>query len=281
MAAGDIARWTGAAADGNWGTAGNWTAESGSPSTPPASDEIALFDHRSGANSDVTAGLSPSSIDLQGIIVRKGFSGTIGGAGGGLDLDVSNTSTVSDPAVVWASDRGTLYIGAAGETIDKLCALGAGRVVITGGTVTELIADRGSNVSAVNGVALGTVYNKGGAVIDEGGSSGTTIVASGGRTVSKRSWTTITNDGANTELTNGAYTITTLNTYGSGTHKHDSSGTITTYNGVKGKIVGGDYDFTITTYNKYTGSSSVVQAPGGGNVTVTNQEYIGDADDTL
>lgn len=282
MAAGDIARWTGAATDGSWATAGNWTAYSGSPSTPPASDEIALFDHQSGTNSNVTGGLSPSSIDLQGIIVRPGYTGTIGGAGGGLDLDVSNVTTVSDPKVIWASNTGTLYIGASGETTDLLIATGAGRVILTGGTFTTVVVDKGANVSAVAGTAIANVYNKGGTFADEGTSGGTLLQATGGRSVSKRGWTTIVNDGAYTELAGGgSLAITTLTTFGGGEHKHDSTGTITTYNGAKGRLRGGDYDFAVSTYNKYTGDSSIIQQTGGGAVTVSATSYIGDDSATL
>jgi hypothetical protein len=87
----DIARWTNAAGTGNLSTAGNWAVEAGTPSTPPAAGEVALFDSR--ANGDVTAALNHFASTTLGAVRILKFKGDIGGVGAAMQVDAT-TATI-------------------------------------------------------------------------------------------------------------------------------------------------------------------------------------------
>lgn len=273
-------RWTGAAADADWATAGNWASVSGTPATPPGDDDVIIFDERSGSNSTITSNLDQSARDYQRIEFRPGFGlvgGSIGASGSPLICSVSNTSTASDPMVVFSASGATVYIGGSGETIDELRVnqTGNGRLVLTGGTVTRTVVESGAVVDVNDGVVLTTVNIKGGRVIDNDNSNTSTLVeVIGGTYVTKRPVTTLTVDGGQS-TSKAAATVGTLNVGGGGRHVHESTGTVTTLNRRKGDYVV-RADHTISTYNNYTKTGNIIIDPGYNDPTVSATTPIGD-----
>lgn len=77
--------WSGAAADGNWGTAGNWD-------TAPITGDDVIIAQTNGTFPDITSGLT-TGINLNSLTITEGFYGKIGTTSAALSIAVTNGGT--------------------------------------------------------------------------------------------------------------------------------------------------------------------------------------------
>jgi len=268
----DVARWTNGAGTGNLATAGNWAVESGTPSTPPAAGEVALFDSR--ANGDVTATLDHFNGTTLGEFRVNGYRGDMGGAGGGLDVDATLMSI--------DAGGGALYIGGTIATLNAN-SLGGGSFTLTSGTTTTASLQAGDY--KVNADAVVTTLNAQNCnlTVEDNATAITTARILGSTASITRAVTTLTEDAASKVYVRGSSnTVGTLNIHGNATHYHQSNGTVTTLNGHSGKFTPAGSPFsavTVSTLNAYNANFELVERSGGTTVTVSSRADIGVLED--
>lgn len=144
----DIARFNNGAGTGVITTAGNWTTEGGTPSTPPAAGEFALADKR--VNGDMTSG----SLTGLGLIELRDWYGNMGSPG---------TAVTLSGTTVRVNGAGIYYWLCAATTFD-LDNLGGGKMFHTGGTIATMRAgpvtlDEGASGVITNFEGDGTNLN--------------------------------------------------------------------------------------------------------------------------
>jgi hypothetical protein len=253
-----ICDWIGAAADGDWGTAGNWT-----PAPPGAGDSArfrsrALVDGTAG-DKDVLVGLDQSALALVALVIEQSFTGLVGTAvaplqisaetvdigqasgfgaptgSGRLNLHIVHLS-LQDPVVVTIHDSAEAStelllppIRLVLDDADSVVEVRRGYVGI--GAMGETVALSVLRMSYI------TQRDTDADVFLGAGVAVATIDKAGGRLVSRVGATLITNHGGDL-LTEGAGAVATLTVEG-GNVVSNSTGTIAALN-----LNGGFTDFT-------------------------------------
>ena len=237
----DIARWTGGAGDGAWASASNWAVQAGTPSTPPAADEKALFDHRGAGNLN---GSDQSSLTL-GEIEIANFPGQIGTDGVPMQVSAAALKVRTSGRVNLSGTFPTIRADAAGKL--NLATGDCNNMTISGGEVlvgeSFTLAKDGSEKVIVLGGNVTINYNAS-AIVE--------IDQQGGTVKSFRSVTTFGAKGGTSYVLN-ASASTTVNIEGGATYNWLSSGTQGTVNLRRGRIsnLGSPFAGTITTLNRY------------------------------
>lgn len=257
--------YTGAAQDGNWSTAGNWT---GTNTPPTALDDVIV----SGGDRDIVLGLSPA-VQYASLTVTEGFKFNIGtssaplviaGVTGKTKIVVAGSfiklATITNPivaATVVFRSRGLFALSTTNATaVTALYASGAGTVDIDGAAAVTHIKINGPTVTAGSGTAF------------------TTAKIGAGQLTSSRSIGTFSGAQARLILQNAA-AITTSATCGGGcTFNHQSSGTIAELEMFTGSSFtpqsNTNSSVTITLLYRHVGSN-FEREWGGNTVTVTTE----------
>lgn len=231
----DIARFNRGAGTGVISTAGNWTAESGTPSTPPAAGEYGYFDGR--VNGDVTSG----SLTGLGQVDFREWGGNFGVAGTPVTLSATT---------VKVNAYGTMYWTCTATTFD-LDNMHGGKLFHTGGTITTMRAgaanlDVGASAVITNFEGDGTVATA------ATGTAFTTMKLRNGRLSTERSIATgeVTGNGV-LIITGSATAITTSLTIAPGAKViYRGGGTIAALNNYgEFSVEGCPYQFTISALN--------------------------------
>lgn len=259
----DIARWTGAAGDGDPTNAANWIAQAGTPSTPPTDDEKALFDHRGAGNVN---GVDMSGVALGELEIR-GFPGQIGTNGAPLQISASVLKINTEGRVALSGTFTTTRIDAGARVY--LVSGDCNNMTISGGVVLigesfTVAKDSSEKVLVLGGEV--TINANANAIVE--------LEQQGGTVKTFRSVTTLGAKGGFTYTLNAA-AVTAATVEGGATYYLLSSGTVTTMNLRRGTLtnVGTPFGATITTLNHY--QTTGVKNLDMGQVTVGTENPIG------
>lgn len=224
-----------------------------------------------------TSGLDLSANELEAFIISSGVTSTFGSASaGGVLLNLS-AGTYTGKFVHAGS--ASAYIDPA-SAIARTQKIGPGDLYGLGGTWTTV--EHAVGLSSFNDTAaITTLYVTGGSAFVDTHASSTITTASvqaGASLVCRRSAATVNVNGGTYTQPERTPTITTLTVTGNGRAYH-AGGTITTVNGYAGvlDLSGVSADVTITTLNKYSNAFSIVLPKPPFVLTITNENYFGDA----
>lgn len=224
--------WTGAALDGNWATAGNW-----SPSAPAAGDDV-LFQNSS---QSVTTGLGPALTGanyLNSLVIETSYTGFIGSGSGALVVDCEYLLVRGSGSAYWLDvGKGD---GAALDVIVDAPNNADVQLVCASETVADAYFLRGRiTTSATTTYTRMTVgymtneFNDAQVTLTSGGTY-TTIWQRGGRITANGAFTTLIQGGGLFNHTAGAATTVHLL---NGTYLYNSTGTLS-----RVQAVGGYFD---------------------------------------
>ena len=258
--------WTGASADGNYSTAGNWSG-----GVPVAAGDVLIQ-----GSVSITAGLNQSAVAIDKFEVAPGYSGTIGSVTAPLQIDPDGFDFTSTglayidigSAAISPVVRGTATAATAGTAGLYLKGSAIATLSVLKGTVAvALLTDETATITTANCLFTTTQATDAGLILGPGVTL-TTLNQTGGSVDLRCALTTINATGG-TLNTRGSGAITTMNADGA-TIYPQSTGTITTLNANAGTI-----DFrrsltarTVTTLAS-TGQGAVIYL--GDYITLTNQ----------
>ena len=268
-----IVIWTDGSADGNWATAGNWSAGAGAAAPPGNGDTVII-----GMSNRAILG---GTVATTGLTIRflEGYGGTVGAD---APLIFSDTTTV-----LYYGGRGA-YANFGGGTYatTSIVVSGGQQVVLSSGTHTALTVSGGVvNIAAATVVT--TLHNVAGDVTAGYNGTAFTTANNAGTLKTSRSCTTLNaKRGTATQFNNGTSNFTsctTANISNGATYHKQSGGTDTTVNADPGGIftIAGNAGnsnsastVTVTTLNEWAGSK-IVDIIGGLTLTVTTRNKIG------
>lgn len=245
----DIARWTGAAGDGNPITAGNWIVQAGTPSTPPAAGEKAIVNTLGASQIN---GANQAALTLGELEIER-FPGQIGVGGTPWQINASvlKVNSLSDVNLTGVFP------------VASVAATGAGRVRFASGDCNTLTVSGGDVVIGtafkVAGESSEFVRVLGGNVrIEANANAIVEIIQQGGYVICERSVTTWHADGGIAKPRLNA-AVTTINGRGMARILIETAGTITTINASRCEIndLSSPFPTTITTLNEFQTTSTV------------------------
>lgn len=256
--------WTGAAQDGNFGTAGNWDT------APVDGDSIVIAT----GDRDINAGLT-SGLNFVNVTITEGFRFNIGGAADALSVE---------------GISGTLKVVVAGQFVKILCTGGTGPIVactvvfksrglfsFSSGTMTTLHASGAGTVDISASAVVTNMRNNGPIVTAAAGTAFTIFNIGAGQLTTSRSIGTFI--GSQSKLiTLSAAAISTAATVGNGCiFNHQASGTIASLETMQGSTFtpsgNTNAGFTVTALYRHT-NSQVDREYGGVAYTITAEYPI-------
>lgn len=113
--------WSGGAADGNWGTAGNWD-------TAPITGDDVIINTTNASYPDIDSGLT-TGIDLNSLTIGPNFSGKIGSASAALSIAITNGGSKK----LWYAGSGE-YCKITGSVTNSEVQHKTGTLYVSGGT---------------------------------------------------------------------------------------------------------------------------------------------------
>lgn len=265
--------WSGAASDGDWNTAANWTGV-----TVPISGDTVIIDSTA---QNLTGNLDQSAVDLARLEIGPGYTGKLGASGNALRIGVNGPVIINggaaSPDAIWltgtTADLLALHVIHVGNGDNKgtihlagdITALYAnwGNVVLESGTVTTLWIEGtgGSNdsvkITNVAATVTATHHFAGRYLAEDGATSVNTTYnnySSGGGS-------------ANVEILDG--TLTTYNSHHANAFAEWAAGsaTMTAANVYSGRLSMTGSSQTVT--NATVHNSALIDASAG-SVTFTN-----------
>lgn len=262
--------WNGAAADGNFGTAGNYVG-----GVAPVATDSVLFNQ---GNVDVTAGLTPG-FAIADLTVTPGYGGSIGDSTGAALTFTNITGTVS-----YAGMGAACRIGCSGTVAAASLSHTIGTFYAVTGTWT-LINNTAGNLVIPAATVVTTLQNIAGYVTAEYHATPFTTLTNAGTVVFKRVATTLNaKRGIAIQQDNGSsnYTsVVTANVENGGTYNKQSGGTDTLVTVFPGgnftteKNAGGSTGtVTITSTVRWAGGRTKTSALPGVTI-VPNLTYVG------
>lgn len=256
--------WTGAANDGNYGTASNWSTGA----VPTTSDNVYFT---ADYNADVTAGLNQSGVTI-GTFTVDGYTGKLGSKSGYLQIDPGGAVEINTTGVSYL-DLGNANVSL---TISNTASSSAGNagLYILDSNLSTLSITGGSVGFALNAgetSTVGIIKMTGGTLsVGDGGTLSTVTILGG--TMNTSSSVVTLNIYGGLFKSAGSAAMTTLNGDG-GTVTHNSTGTITTAN-VRGVFLDLNQSLnarTITTLAPSAGGS-IAYDPNF--ITITNRSAL-------
>lgn len=262
--------WTGGANDGNWGTAGNWSA-----GTIPADTED-VFINAGAQNITTLPSPIPATGSLASLTISPGWTASLGGG-------ASGSANISATIVSISMGGAAIYLGTGTRTTTNIDSTGRGTVFITAGTNTTVSIGRGAQYD-IGGTAVVTTFNDaGGAGTIAYSATVITTATCFGRLTCARPITTAVVGGVvvaqDVTTASGSTTVTTLTIEPGGRWNHRSKGnlaTVTLQPGGRLDPQGSVYSFTIGSTNFFHWVGSTLIKTGEGiTVTISNETPIG------
>lgn len=216
--------WTGAAADNDYSTAGNWTG-----GVPIAAGDVVIGNNAAGASVAITAGLNQSAVAIASFSVNASYDATIGSTDGSAYLQLNTTGNI-------------IYWGAGVACIDASVAAYALLEVNPTDTAGELYWKSGT------AAAIGTAADlKAGIIRWVSGDVTALYVNYTSSTIGGPTVYWMAGTGGSTDL--GEITGGTIEQTGGTIVASISGGIVTVYDGTcgLGLITGGSVDYRSTT----------------------------------
>lgn len=123
--------WTGAAADNDYSTAGNWTG-----GVPTAGGDVVIGNNAAGVSVAITAGLNQSAVAIASFRVDQSYNAIIGSGDGTTFLQLNTTGPVIYDAGTSANASLDLSTASFASLTVTMPSTNSGRLYVKGGTST-------------------------------------------------------------------------------------------------------------------------------------------------